>query len=345
MKNVQEFKNAKYGLMIHFGLYSLLGGVYKGKRGPNYAEWIQCHQKISNSEMDKLASIFNPIYFDADHICKFAKECGMKYIVVTTKHHEGFALFKSGVDTFNAHDGTPCKRDLIRELADGCKKFGLKLGFYYSQCIDWRDPNGGGYTIDPRGSAGDSWDNNWDFPDRSAKDFSICFRNKIVPQVREIMSNYGDIFLAWFDMPLDSTKEQSKELYDLVKKLQPNCLVNSRLGNGEFDYVSLGDNEIPDSIPENIADDVDDNAIWGFKKSPYGLYESACTLNRSWGYHALDTNWKSAEEIYHNRIKLEKLGINYLINIGPDWLGRIPYESEKILREVQQMYEQNYPNK
>lgn len=104
MKNIQAFKDAKYGLMIHFGLYSLLGGVYRGKRGPTYAEWIECEKKIPNSEMDKLANIFNPIYFDADYICSFAKECGMKYIVITTKHHEGFALFKSKVDKFNCYD-------------------------------------------------------------------------------------------------------------------------------------------------------------------------------------------------------------------------------------------------
>lgn len=338
MKNIQAFKDAKYGLMIHFGLYSLLGGVYRGKRGPTYAEWIECEKKIPNSEMDKLANIFNPIYFDADYICSFAKECGMKYIVITTKHHEGFALFKSKVDKFNCYDSSPCKRDLIKELADACKKYNLKLGFYYSQCIDWRDPNGGGYTVDGKGSSGGSWDNNWDYTDRSIKNYEICFNNKIIPQIKELMSNYGKVFLMWFDMPLDSTKAQSKKIYELVKSLQPDCLINSRLGNGNFDYVSLGDNEIPDEIPNNISDDIDYNDIGGFKKSPFGLYESACTLNNSWGYSSIDNNWKSPEKILENRINLEKLGINYLINIGPDWLGRIPYEAEQIIRIVQELY-------
>ncbi len=341
MDNIQEFKNAKYGLMIHFGLYSLLGGMYKGEKGPAYAEWIECNKKIPNSEMDKLAKIFNPIYFDSDYICRFAKECGMKYIVITTKHHEGFALFKSQTDSFNSYDASPCKRDLIKELADSCKKYDLKLGFYYSQCIDWREHDGGGYTVDAKYSAGDSWDNNWDFPDRKNKDYSKLFSKKIVPQVKEIMSNYGYVFLAWFDMPLDSTKEQSEELYKLVKRLQPNCLINSRLGNGKFDYVSLGDNEIPDSIPKNISEDINENEIYGFKKSPYGLYESACTLNNSWGYSSIDDEWKTAETIFENRIKLEKLGINYLINVGLDWLGRIPYKAEEILKEVQKLYEES----
>ena len=142
MNNIELFKELKYGLMIHFGLYSLLGGYYKGKKGPHYAEWIQANQQISVVEMKKLATVFNPIYFDADEICQFALKCGMKYFVITTKHHEGFALFRSSVDKFNVYDATPFKRDIIKELADSCKKYGLKLGFYYSQCIDWNEKVG-----------------------------------------------------------------------------------------------------------------------------------------------------------------------------------------------------------
>lgn len=271
-KNIEIFKDSKYGLMIHFGLYSLLGGVYQNKRGPNYAEWIQSYFGISIKEMEKLAKIFNPIYFDANEICQFAKDAGMKYIVITTKHHEGFALFKSKVSDFNVVDATPFKRDIIKELADACKKHDLKLGFYYSQCIDWYEKDGGGYSIDPKGAAGMSWENSWDFPNKAEKDFSKIFKSKMLPQIKEIMTNYGDIFLAWFDTPLDQTLEQSEEIYNLVKKLQPNCLINSRLGNGVFDYVTLGDNEIPDEVPKTIADNIDQNAMWGFKTSPTGLF-------------------------------------------------------------------------
>lgn len=344
MNNIELFKKAKYGLMIHFGLYSLLAGIYKGQKGPTYAEWIQANKKIPKAEMDKLANIFNPIYFDSDYICKFAKDCGLKYIIITTKHHEGFALFKSNADSFNSYHTSPCKRDLIKELADSCKKYNLKLGFYYSQCIDWRDLNGGGYTIKPVNCAGVSWSNEWDYPDNSIKNYDICFNNKILPQIKEIMQNYGDIFLAWFDMPLDSQKIHSQKIYNLVKQLQPNCLINSRLGNGLYDYVSLGDNEIPNHIPKDISFNINNNDIWGFKKSPYGLYESACTLNNSWGYSVIDNNWKSVEEILNNRIKLEKLGINYLINIGLDGLGRIPLQAEEILRKVEKLYKEKNKN-
>ena len=323
--------------MLHFGLYSLLGGVYRGKKGPHYAEWIECYHQIPNAEMEKLASVFNPVYFDADEICDFAVECGMKYIVLTAKHHEGFALFRSKADSFNVYDFSPFRRDIVGELSEACRKRGLKFGIYYSQVIDWHEKHGGGYKTDSRGAAGPSWENSWDFPDKSEKNFDLCFEKKMLPQIRELMTNYGEIFTAWFDMPLDSTVEHSKRIYELVKELQPDCLVNSRLGNGVYDYVSLGDNEIPDEIPENIPEG-DKNDIWGFKKSPYGLYESACTLNCSWGYTTAYPEWKSANKILAARQKLEKLGVNYLINVGPDHLGRIPLKAQEILRKVQKKY-------
>lgn len=336
MSNYDVFRTAKYGLMLHFGLYSLLGGVYKGQRGPYYAEWIQCAKQISISETEKLAKIFNPIYFDADEICEFAIRCGMKYIVFTAKHHEGFALFKSQ-DKFNSYDFSPCRRDFIGELAESCRKYGLKLGLYYSQCIDWHEKHGGGFKTDPHGAAGVSWENSWDFTDKSEKNYDICFNEKILPQITELMSNYGEIFLVWFDMPLDSTQKHSKIIYDTVKRLQPDCLVNSRLGGGIYDYVSLGDNEIPDSIPEKIEEG-DPNDINGLKRSPNGLYESACTLNCSWGYTVAYPQWLSSEKVLLRRLHLEKLGINYLINIGPDWLGRLPVEAIEILETVQREY-------
>ena len=175
------------------------------------------------------------------------------------------------------------------------------------------------------------------------KDFSICFENKILPQIEEIMTNYGDIFLAWFDVPMTLSETQSKTIYDTVKRLQPNCLINSRLGNGAYDYVSLGDNEIPASKEEWArlcsapAESVNYQSIDGFKPSRYGLYESACTLNNSWGFSYRDHNWKTPEELFRNKTHLNELGINYLINVGPDHLGRIPGPSIEILRKVAEM--------
>ncbi len=332
-QNIEWFKQAKYGMMIHWGLYSLLAGEHNGEDAGVYAEWIQSKFQIPNAEYEKLATAFNPVYFDADKIVTFAKECGMKYLVVTTKHHDGFAMFHTKVDKYNVVDATPFGRDVIGELADACRRHDLKFGIYYSQDLDWHERHGGGYLSNHIETAGTTWDNSWDFT--GEKDFSICFENKIIPQIREIMSNYGEICTAWFDMPMTLTQEQSQKIYDTVKELQPNCLMNSRLGNGMYDYVSLGDNEIPETL--DIPENVDYNSVDGLKPSPNGLYETAATMNKTWGFSYRDQNWKPAEQIYSFKKHLNGLGINYLLNIGLDGLGRIPLPSYKILKEVVEM--------
>ena len=326
------FKEAKYGMMVHWGLYSLLGGEYKGEKVSSYAEWAQTYFRIPNAEYEKLATAFNPVYFNADEWVRFAKECGMKYIVVTSKHHEGFAMFKSRADKFNVVDATPFGRDVMAELAEACYKHDMKLGLYYSQDLDWHEKNGGGYLSNHIPNAGTTWDNSWDFPDEEHKDFTECFENKIMPQVEEILTGYGDLCLIWFDVPMTINESQSRRIYEAVKKYQPNCLINSRLGNGAYDYVSLGDNEIPDKMEDTTGKAVDMNSIGGFKPSPYGLYETAATLNDTWGFSYHDHNWKTPEFIRSTREKLNGMGINYLINVGPDPLGRITADAQRILR-------------
>lgn len=326
------FKEAKYGMMVHWGLYSLLGGEYKGEKVSSYAEWAQTYFRIPNAEYEKLATAFNPVYFNADEWVRFAKECGMKYIVVTSKHHEGFAMFKSRADKFNIVDATPFSRDVMAELAEACYKHDMKLGLYYSQDLDWHEKNGGGYLSNHIPNAGTTWDNSWDFPDEAHKDFTECFENKIMPQVEEILTGYGDLCLIWFDVPMTINESQSRRIYEAVKKYQPNCLINSRLGNGAYDYVSLGDNEIPDKLEDTTGKAVDMNSIGGFKPSPYGLYETAATLNDTWGFSYHDHNWKTPEFIRSTREKLNGMGINYLINVGPDPLGRITADAQRILR-------------
>lgn len=331
------FKEAQYGMMVHWGLYSLLGGEWRGKKGSSYAEWIQASHRIPGMEYDKLTKAFNPVYFNADEWIRFAKECGMKYFVITSKHHEGFALFHSRADKFNVVDATPFGRDVIGELSEACYKHGIKFGLYYSQDLDWHEEHGGGYLSGHIPCSGQSWCNDWDFPDNSKKNFDICFENKIKPQVEEILRGYGELCLIWFDVPMTIKEAQSRELYELVKKYQPDCLINSRLGNGAYDYVSLGDNEIPDAVPtkgELESAKLNLNDCDGFKPSPYGLYETAATINNSWGYCAWDHDWKTAEKILGLKRKLNGMGINYLLNVGPDHLGRFPGESQKILRKV-----------
>ncbi len=314
-ENKKWFKEAKFGMMVHFGLYSVLGGEYKNDRGGVNAEWIRAKCHIPRNEYVQLAKAFNPIFFDAEEWVKLAKDAGMQYIVVTSKHHEGFCLFKSEYDDFNSVDGTPFGRDIIGELAEACRKHDLKLGLYYSQELDWNEPNSGGYLLDKPQDYID-WANTWDYPDNTKKDFKQYFYSKAMTQVREILTNYGDLCLIWFDTPVMIPPEYSDELYALVRELQPHCLVNTRIGNGRGDYKSMGDNEIPDEYMKDI------------------LAETPATLNTSWGFKYYDNEWKDADEVIRLKEHLNSRGVNYLLNVGPDHLGRIPKPSVDILREV-----------
>lgn len=319
MDKREWFKSAKFGMMIHWGLYSLPAGEWKGARMPYIGEWVQQYFRIPNAEYHALAPAFNPMLFNADEWVQLAVDAGMKYMVITSKHHDGFAMYHSKVSKLNIVDATPFKRDVIGELAEACRKHGIKFGLYYSQDLDWSEPNGGGYTRGKtwgRGSAG--WTNDWDFPDNENKNYTQCYEAKIKPQVKEILTQYGDLCLIWFDTPTTLSLEQSKELADMVHKYQPNCLVNSRIGNGMGDYRSMGDNEIPDET------------------MPEGLFESACTINDTWGYKSFDNNWKSADRIIELKEHLNARGLNYLLNVGPDYLGRIPAPSVEVLRQVGQ---------
>ena len=337
MNNKEWFKQAKYGMMIHWGLYSLLAGEYKGQKSSSYAEWIQSYFRIPIAEYEQLAKAFNPVFFNADEYVKLAKEVGMQYLVLTSKHHDGFALFNSKADDFNVVKATPFGRDIVGEFAESCYKHGLKFGLYYSQDLDWHEEHGGGYLSDPTWCSGTSWSNNWDFPWDDKKDYEKCFEGKIMPQIEEILRNYGELALIWFDVPMTLKEKHSRAIFDAVKKYQPDCLINSRLGNGAYDYVSLADNEIPETVVTDFAAEVDMNSIDGFKPSPYGLYETAATMNDSWGFSYRDHNWKSVQEVYRLKHHLNDIGINYLLNVGPDGLGRIPGPCSDILRGVAQM--------
>lgn len=310
------FKNAGFGLMIHWGLYSVLGGEYKGKRMDEIGEWAMSKYEIPCKEYEKLAKVFNPIYFDAEEWVQLAKNAGMKYIVITAKHHDGFAMYHSKADSYNIVDSTPFGRDVIRELADACKKHDMKLGLYYSQCIDWHEENGGGYDENYyHSNFGMSWDNDWDFPNRKEKNYLLCYEKKIKPQIKELLTEYGELLLIWFDTPIDMPLECAKELSKMVKTYQPNCLVSSRIGAGLGEYKSMGDNELPDTYTDELV-------------------ESPITLNHTWGYKTFDNDWKSADEVIKILEKCRKCGANLLLNIGPDHLGRFPVPAMNVLKEL-----------
>lgn len=316
MNNMEWFKSAKFGMVVHWGLYSLPAGEWNGKRMTTIGEWVQSYFRIPNEQYHGLAKAFNPILFNAEEWVQLAKDAGMQYMVVTSKHHDGFALFHSKVDGFNLYNATPFGRDAIMELGEACYKHNMKFGLYYSQDLDWSEPNGGGYTIGHTNAGVMSWTNDWDFPENNKKNYALCFEKKIKPQLQEILTNYGDLCLIWFDTPRTISARQSQELYDMVKHYQPYCLVNSRIGNGLGDYTSMGDNEIPDEFMTE------------------GLFESPTTLNDTWGYKSFDSNWKDPDKVISLKNHLNERGINYLLNVGPDYLGRIPGPTQSILREV-----------
>ncbi|MGI5900034.1 MAG: alpha-L-fucosidase [Christensenellales bacterium] len=301
----QWFKEAKYGLFIHWGLYSALGGEYKGRRTDWISEWIMNTLQIPVEEYEKIAQEFNPVNFDADEYVRKAAQWGMKYIVFTSKHHDGFAMYDSKCSDYNIVKATPFGRDIIKELKEACDRYGLRLGLYYSQSQDWHDPNGYRDQRDDKNKA----DVN------AGKDFRKYLDEKCIPQLKEILTQYGDIALIWFDTPMGITQEQSRELADIVKSIQPNCLVSGRIGNDVGEYNSTGDNFIP--------------------LLPYpGDWEVPATLNESWGYKKDDHNWRSPDEILRLLLKINSRGGNYLLNIGPDGLGNIPEGSVKVLDAV-----------
>ena len=293
----QWFKEAKFGLFIHFGLYALLAGEYNGQKTENIAEWIMNDLDIPREDYEKLASRFNPIHFNAKEIVSKAKSWGMRYIVLTSKHHEGFAMYDSKCSSYNIMN-TPYGKDLLKELKDECDRQGMKMGLYYSQAQDWDDSDG--YMANK---------------DNSNKNFRRYLDEKCIPQLKEILTQYGDIALIWFDTPMGTTPEESQELVNVVKSIQPNCIVSGRIGNGLGEYMTTGDNFIP-SVPFE------------------GDWEVPATLNDTWGYSKFDHNWKNPEKLIRLLIKINARGGNYLLNIGPKADGTIPEESIQILDRV-----------
>jgi alpha-L-fucosidase len=299
------FREAKYGLFIHWGLYAIPAGEWKGKRIPGIGEWIMNRAKIPVAEYEQLAKQWNPTRFDAEAWVQLAKDAGMRYIVITSKHHDGFALYDSKVSTWDTVDATPSKRDFLKELSAACQKHGMPLGFYYSQAQDWHE----------KGGAGNDWDFGPDQVDgKERKDYDGYLRGKAEPQVRELLTGYGPVALIWFDTPRMMTPERAKRFTDLVRSLQPKTLIDGRLG-AAGDYVSTGDNVIPGQVQKEY-------------------WEVPATINHTWGYRKDDVDWKSPGEIVFKLMDSVSKGGNYLLNVGPMADGFIPQASQDNLRAV-----------
>ena len=307
---LQSFRADHFGLFIHFGVYSKLGGVWKGEQIPYYGEQIMNHARITVPEYEAVAREFNPTDFDADEIVLLAKNAGMKYIVFTTKHHDGFCMFDTQTTDYDIVDFTPYGKDIVKQLADACHSHGMKLGFYYS-LPDWHFPHGIP-RLEP-----DSATTCTEYVNQVYSPLEIItpeLEDYIVAQITELLTNYGEVYTMWFDMGL-VTPEQSRRFRETVKRLQPQCLINGRIMNNMGDYMTLPDNG-----------DV----------SSYGdiYWDNPASLYNTWGYKSWIERPELSQQIETQTQHLLKTvgnGGNLLLNIGPDGTGKvIDYEKEVI---------------
>jgi alpha-L-fucosidase len=308
---MQWWREARFGMFIHWGLYSIPAGEWHGQRTTHIGEWIMNDLSIPVADYKAFAAQFNPTAFSAHDIVALAKSAGMKYIVITAKHHDGFAMFDSKVDPFNIVAATPFKRDPLKELAEECRKQGIKLGFYYSQDQDWTAPGGSAYKTGNHDAPSHHWDKAQD------GDFDTYLHTKSIPQIKELLTNYGEFpTVVWWDTPTKNmTPARAAEIVALLNQ-HPNLIWNNRLGG-----TYKGDTETPEQyIPAQ-----------GY---PGRDWESCMTMNDTWGFKSFDTNFKSTETIVRNLVDIASKGGNYLLNIGPDSHGNVPTPEIERLHQV-----------
>ncbi|MFY0685822.1 MAG: alpha-L-fucosidase [Cyclobacteriaceae bacterium] len=311
------WRDAGFGMFIHWGPYAVPAGVHKGEKINGIGEWIMERGKIPVAEYEQYAAQFNPTDYDAREWVRIAKEAGMKYIVITSKHHDGFALWDSKVSDYDVMDFAPIKRDLLAELKQACDEAGIKLGLYHS-IMDWHHPD----AQAPH------------FPTYNTKEkmnpnFPQYYSQYLKPQVKEIIENY-DPEILWFDgewIP-EYTHEQGIEMYNFIRDMKPSILVNNRVDKGRKgmmgmnseDQVYVGDFGTPEQeiLEETTSFD----------------WEACMTLNDTWGFKTHDNNWKSAETLVHNIVDIAAKGGNYLLNVGPTAEGLIPVATVDRLAKV-----------
>ena len=304
---LKKWSDYKFGLFIHWGLYALL------EKG----EWVMYNKRIPVKEYEKLAGQFNPVAYNAREWVEIAQKAGMKYIIITTKHHDGFSMFKTDVDSYNIVDATPFGRDILAELAQACREGGIKLGFYYSHVREWRHPMAQSLEKKRYGELYGNYGNYWDYPDEYKKNLQTYIDEFDKPQLKELLSNYGDVLTIWFDTPSMIRPDQAEQMQSLIYGLQPDCLINSRIGEDvECDYMTLGDNEIP-SFGSTMP------------------WETPMTLgaNGSWGYSG-DGYFGDGDKMILSLADVASKGGNLLLNVGPDARGRIPEKAREQLEKA-----------
>ena len=315
-QRIAWWREARFGMFVHWGLYAIPAGVWKDKIYPTgYSEWIMFSEKIPAKEYAQLAEKFNPAKFDATAWTALAKQAGMKYLVLTTKHHDGFSMFQSKLTPYNVVDATPFKRDVTGEVSAACRAAGLRFGCYYSVDRDWYRPQGPGNSY--------KQSNVWDFPASKREDFDRYVATFAQPQVEELLTQYRPDLL-WFDEIDMKSDAQVATLYQSIRRINPAVVINSRIQGCRFpakippphcDYISTGDNEI---AGKNLEFD----------------WENPGSMNTSYGYNRNDHNWVSAKEVVSRLTEIVSKGGNYLLNVGPTAEGLIPQPCVDCLREV-----------
>ncbi len=316
---MQWWKDARFGMFIHWGLYAIPAGEHKGKvlEKGRIGEWIMHYLQIPVAEYEEYAAQFNPTKFDAKEWVRIAKDAGMKYIVITSKHHDGFSLWDSKVSNYDIMDASPYKKDILQALADECKAQGITLCFYHS-IMDWHHPDAQAPHYPEYNTS-----------KKENPNFNRYVEEYMKPQLKELIEKY-DPGVLWFDgewIP-EWTEPQGKELYNFVRNLKPNIIINNRVGKARKGLQGM--NEYEDAAgdfgtPEQeILSGKSDGLPW----------ESCMTMNDTWGYRKDDSNWKSAEMLVHNLADIAAKGGNYLLNIGPKADGEIPKESVERLAEM-----------
>ena len=328
VEKMKWWNEAKFGLFVHWGPYCLYGGMYHGyqqRRGG--AEWIMNRCKIPVREYQATTTTFNPVDFNAEELVKMAKNAGMKYVVFTSKHHDGFAMYKSEVSKYNIYDFTPFKRDVVDEIAKACKKYDMKFGLYYSHAQDWNHPGGAvcrkemkeGWPA-PDSVSIDKYSKEhkgaWDAL-QTTRTYDEYFYNVALPQIKELLQRYPDLAILWFDTPAITKDSHAQAVTDLLKKY-PNVIVNDRLKRPNYP----GDYKTPEGrVPK--AEDVKD-VYW----------ETCMNVGSSWGWKSYEKHWKSSNDIIKTLIMCASRGGNLLLNVGPDPNGIVPHEAQESLADV-----------
>jgi alpha-L-fucosidase len=310
---MQWWRQAKFGMFIHWGVYSVPAGVYKGQPVTHAGEWIMRTADIPVADYAAFTKQFDPTNFNADQWVQIAKAAGMKYMVITAKHHDGFCMFHTHVDGYNIYDATPWHRDPLAELAVACRKQGIRLGFYYSEAQDWHHPGGAASNKNPKADV--DAQHHWDPAQKGSFDEYV---DKVdVPQITELLSNYGPDTPAvlWWDTPIGMNPARVEKLLPLLK-LKPDIITNNRLD----EHHLTGDYQTPEQkIPTNgLAGD----------------WETCMTINGTWGYKSTDDKFKSPETLIHNLVDIASKGGNYMLNVGPTSAGEIPQPEIERLQEV-----------